>query len=77
MSEISEFPPPPGFLNKRLRSMPFNRGFVWNNVAYWGQLEDDGKDMVFVELKQGERTTHVWTKDTYFSKSRVEDSPSV
>lgn len=43
----------PSYIKKNLADMPNNKGYIWRNVHFYGELPEDSKTRVMFEKKRG------------------------
>lgn len=73
----------PEFITKQLRCMPNNKGFLWRDVYFFGEQEDDGSEVVLIEeiLKKPHRNLiHEWGRNhtrRVYEKPKYESSKTV
>jgi hypothetical protein len=49
-----------------LKKMPNNRGYIWRDVFFYGNLNSDSDIVTMYELKNGKKYIHTWWPDSRY-----------
>lgn len=57
----------PAYFQKKLSTMPNNKGYIWKGMHLYGYLPAENNDTTTMFEKIGENITriHIWDQDTY------------
>lgn len=62
----------PDYLRKKLKTMTNNRGYIYNNITYYGELPENEYEpiLLFERQRDGTLLTHEYTDDEYIVHSK-------